>query len=80
MIRSLTPFPTVYEGALWLLDCFKVCTQVQAGRFYHARNILGERVCVCVCGGGGDGGESLYFPDRENLPGRPPSDHKMVKK
>ena len=35
------------------------------------RNILGR--------GGDGGGEFLYFPDRENLPGRPQSDQKMAK-
>ena len=49
--------------ATWL---FKVCTQVQTGRFYHMRNIsvyLGQQEGC---------GESLCLPDKENLPGHPP--------
>ena len=50
---------------------FEVCIQVQAGRFYHMKHQgfstpLPRKRC----------GESLYLPDRENLPGHPRSDQK----
>ena len=51
---------------------FEACIQVQAGRFYHMRDIN------VFLGRGNGCGESLYLPDGENLPGHPQSDQKMM--
>ena len=58
VIRSPTPFPTVY--AWCTVAVFEVCIQVQAGRFYHTRNIkiLPRKR---RWGGGGGVGETFMF-------------------